>query len=73
MTEEVSRGQGNNFSLLAVIENSSLGTITFEVFLVTFWADVPGIEARSGGPTGPRLAAVMLFIPASFCRSFRRA
>ena len=45
----------------------------FEVFLVTFWAGVPGIEGRSGDPTGPRLAAVTLFIPASFCRSFRRA
>lgn len=46
VTEEVSRGQGNNFSLLAIIEKSSLGTITFKVFLVTFWADVPGTEGR---------------------------
>ena len=42
----------------------------FRVLLVIFWADVPGVD---GSPTGLRLTAVMLFIPTSFCRGFRRA
>ena len=42
----------------------------FRVFLVAFWADVPGVDSS---PPGPRLTAVRLFIPTSFCRGFRRA